>query len=136
LQETFYRPDSEVLRTTRTLPAAIYNLAHTLLVQSQTGCVFAPIRAMQYMAVLDAAEFIFVDRERPGLIELAWQSFHPGSRTALEDPVPFDLVYYDERAALTMQRLIAEFYKALVLLSERRVTGSPPAKILSFSRKH
>lgn len=125
-----------MLRTTRTLPAAIYNLAHTLLVQSQTGCVFVPIRTMQYMAVLDAAEFIFVDRERPGLIELAWQSFHPGSRTALEDPVPFDLVYYDERAALTMQRLIAEFYKALVLLSERRVTGSPAAKILSFSRKH
>ena len=125
-----------MLRTTRTLPAAIYNLAHTLLVQSQTGCVFVPIRTMQYMAVLDAAEFIFVDRERPGLIELAWQSFHPGSRIALEDPVPFDLVYYDERAALTMQRLIAEFYKALVLLSERRVTGSPAAKILSFSRKH
>lgn len=124
-----------MLRTTRTLPPAIYNLAHTLLVQSQTGCVFVPIRTMQYMAVLDAAEFIFVDRERPGLIELAWQSFHPGSRTALEDPVPFDLVYYDERAALTMQRLIAEFYKALVLLSERRVTDSPPAKILSFSRK-
>ena len=132
MQETFYRPDSEVLRTTRTLPAAIYNLAHTLLVQSQTGCVFVPIRAMQYMAVLDAAEFIFVDRERPGLIELAWQSFHPGSRTALEDPVPFDLVYYDERAALTMQRLIAEFYKALVLLSERRVTDSPPAKNSQF----
>lgn len=121
-----------MLRTTRTLPAAIYNLAHTLLVQSQTGCVFVPIRAMQYMAVLDAAEFIFVDRERPGLIELAWQSFHPGSRTALEDPVPFDLVYYDERAALTMQRLIAEFYKALVLLSERRVTDSPPAKNSQF----
>lgn len=84
------------------------------------------------MAVLDAAEFIFVGRERPGLIELAWQSFHPGSRTALEDPVPFDLVYYDERAALTMQRLIAEFYKALVLLSERRVTDSPPAKNSQF----
>ena len=132
MQETFYRPDSEVLRTTRTLPAAIYNLAHTLLVQSQTGCVFVPIRAMQYMAVLDAAEFIFVDRERPGLIELAWQSFHPGSRTALEDPVPFDLVYYDERAALTMRRLIAEFYKALVLLSERRVTDSSPAKNSQF----
>ncbi|BBP05836.1 hypothetical protein TPL01_07430 [Sulfuriferula plumbiphila] len=135
MQESFYRPDSELLRTTRTLPAAIYNLAHTLLAQSQTGCVFVPIRTMQYMAVLDKAEFIFVDRERPGLIELAWQSFHPGSRIALEDPVPFDLVYYDKRAAHTMQRLVAEFYKALMLLSERRIADAPPAKILSFSRK-
>lgn len=136
LQETFYRPDSELLRTTRTLPAAIYNLAHTLLVQSQTGCVFVPIRAIQYMAVLDTAEFIFVDRERPGVIELSWQSFHPGRRTALEEPVPFDLVYYDERAAQTMQRLVTEFHKALIHLSERRIADVPPVKILSFSRKY
>lgn len=135
MQETFYRPDKELLRTTRTLPAAIYNLAYTLLVQSPTGCVFVPIRAMQYMAVLDTAEFIFVDRERPALIELAWQAFHPGSRAALEDPVQFDLVYYDERAAHTMQRLVTEFHKALMLLSERRKAATPAARILSFSRK-
>lgn len=135
MQETFYRPDKELLRTTRTLPAAIYNLAHTLLVQSQTGCVFVPIRAMQYMAVLDTAEFIFVDRERPALIELAWQTFHPGSRAGLADPVPFDLVYYDERAAHTMQRLITEFHQALILLSKRRIAATSQAKILSFSRK-
>lgn len=135
LQETFSRSDNERLRVERSLPAALYNRAHTLLTHSQTGCVFVPIRTMQYMAVLDATEFIFVDRERPSLIELAWQSFHPGSRTALEEPVRYDLVYYDERAAITMQRLVVEFNKALILLAERRGVGAPPAKILSFSRK-
>ncbi|MES2407106.1 MAG: hypothetical protein V4528_07275 [Pseudomonadota bacterium] len=135
MQETFYRPDIELFRTTRSLPAALYNRAHTLLTQSQTGCVFVPIRTMQYMAVLDAAEFIFVDRERPDLIELAWQSFHPGHRDSLEDPVPFELVHYDERAASTMQRLIVEFNKALILLAKRRAVDMKPARILSFSRK-
>lgn len=135
MQETFYRPDIEFLRTPRTLPAATYNLAHALLVQSQTGCVFVPIRAMQYMAVLDTAEFIFVDRERPSLIELAWQSFHPGSRVALADPVAFDLVYYSANAAITMQRLPMEFHKALLLVSERQIAGAPPARILNFARK-
>lgn len=135
MQETFYRPDIELLRISRTLPAATYNLAHALLAHSQTGCMFVPIRAMQYMAVLDAAEFIFVDREKPGFIELSWQSFHPGSRVALSDPVPFDLVYYDANAELTMQRLPVEFHKALALISGRQIAGTPPARILNFERR-
>ena len=55
VEETFYRPP-ETGREARTLPGPVYNLAHGLLAQSGTGCVFVPIRSMQYMAVLDAGE--------------------------------------------------------------------------------
>lgn len=135
MQETFYRPDFELLCVSRTLPAATYNRAHTLLARSQTGCVFVPIRPMQYMAVLDGDEFIFVDRTKPRLIELCWRSFHPGDRAALTDPVPFDLVYYDKNAEITMKRLPMEFHKALALIAERQITGAPSARILNFERK-
>lgn len=90
---------------------------------------------MQYMAVLDAAGFIFVDREKPGLIKLSWQAFHPGSRVALTAPVPFDLVYYGATAEITMQRLPTEFQKALASISGRQIAGTPPARILNFEWK-
>ena len=61
-EETFYRP-AETGREERLLPAPVYNLTHLLLAQTDSGCVFVPIRSMQYMAVLDAEESIFVHRE-------------------------------------------------------------------------
>ncbi len=74
---------------------------------------------MQYLAVLDNKEFIFVDREGGRMIELAWQLFRPGERTALDAPVAYEAVYYSASGAQTMQRLQGEFHKALLLLEQR-----------------
>jgi len=128
--ETFYRR-TETSRELRTLPAETYNLAHLLLVHAGGECVFVPIRTMQYLAVIDRDEFIFVDREQRRWIEIAWQRFHPGERRALDAPVPYEAVYYSPAARETMKRLQGEFLKALQGLQGR--TPSPvTARILPW----
>jgi hypothetical protein len=111
-EETFYRRE-ETGREPRTLPADTYNLAHLLLAQAREGCVFVPIRSMQYLAVIDRDEFIFVDREQRRWVEIAWQHFRPGDRQALDEPVAYESVYYSDKARETMKRLQGEFLKAL-----------------------
>jgi hypothetical protein len=133
MEETFFR-SSERRREKRTLPAATYNLAHTLLHQSSTGCVFVPIRSMQYMAVIDREEFIFVDREGARMIEISWQKFDPHQRTSLDDPVPYEAVYYGEKAEETMKRLQGEFHKALESLAGKRTFGEP-ARVIKLERR-
>jgi hypothetical protein len=118
METRFYRGDP-IARQDSTLPAEVYNLAHTLLARAN-GCLFVPIRSMQYLAVLDAEEFIFVDGRNRAWVELAWQSFRPQVRTALDQPVPFEVVHYLPQAAETMRRLRGEFQRALVLLDERQ----------------
>ena len=73
MEERFYR-EQEIARLPAFLPAATYNLAHTLLARAGT-CLFVPIRSLQYMAVLDAEEFLFVDRQHKSWVELAWHHF-------------------------------------------------------------
>jgi len=121
VEETFYRR-GEVARESRVLPAATYNLAHVLLARAVNGCLFVPIRSMQYLAVLDKEEFIFVDREGGRMIEIAWKHFQPGERTALDAPVSYEAVYYSASGVQTMQRLQGEFHKALMLLEQRAPT--------------
>jgi len=132
VEESFYR-DEEISREPCTLPAATYNLAHTLLTQSGQGCLFVPIRSMQYMAVIDHEEIIFVDREGARMIELAWQRFNPKARAALDEPVPYELVYYMEKGRETMKRLAREFHQALTQLAQKR-SFSGPAKVLKLRR--
>ena len=129
MEERFYR-EEEIARLTGSLPAATYNLAHTLLARAG-ACLFVPIRSMQYMAVLDAEEFIFVDSQNKAWVELAWQHFRPQSRDALDAPVPFDIVHYSPRAAATMQRLPGAFHQALMVLAERQKPAEPAA-VLSW----
>jgi hypothetical protein len=114
---SLYRGD-EILREPRYLPALTYNLGHTLLTRS-SGCVFVPIRTMQYLAIVDAEEIVFVDRETSGMIQLAWQHFLPQARTALDERVPYEVVYYMANAWHVMARLQVEFPRALHLLSQR-----------------
>jgi len=129
-EETFYRRD-EVAREPRTLPAATYNLAHVLLAHAAGGCLFVPIRSMQFLAVLDNEEFIFVDREGGRLIEIAWQHFRPGERSALDAPVAYEAVYYSASGAQIMPRLQTEFRKALVQL-EHRAPAHAPARVVKL----
>ncbi len=130
MEITCYR-DREMASELRSLPAATYNLAHTLLDRSPSGCLFVPIRAMQYLAILDAEEFVFLDGERKCWIDIAWQGFRPQTRTSLDEPVPYQAVYYQPDAAQIMARLQAELPRALNNLAAKgRLAGS--ARVLKF----
>jgi hypothetical protein len=130
MEITCYR-DPELARESRFLPAATYNLAQTLFSRSTAGCLFVPIRAMQYLAILDAEEFVFLDGERKCWIDIAWQNFRPQLRTTLEDPVAFQAVYYRAESARLMPRLQAELPRALnELAAKGRI--AEPARVLKF----
>lgn len=129
MEERFYR-EQEIARLPAFLPAATYNLAHTLLARAEK-CLFVPIRSLQYMAVLDAEEFIFVDSQNKAWVELAWQHFHPQARASLDERVPFEVVHYLPQAADTMKRLPGEFHQALLLLAERQKPDAP-AIVIAF----
>lgn len=116
------------MRVPASLTAATYNLAHTLLARAGQ-CLFVPIRSLQYMAVLDAEEFIFVDSQNKAWVELAWQHFRPQTRASLDERVPFEVVHYLPQAAETMQRLPGEFHQALQLLSKRQKPAIPATVI-------
>jgi len=133
MQESCHR-EQEIARLPAFLPAATYNLAHTLLARAD-ACLFVPIRSMQYMAVLDAEEFIFVDSQNKAMVELAWQNFRPQARESLDERVPFEVVRYLPQAAETMKRLPAEFHGALLLLAERQKPGTP-ATVINLPTRH
>jgi hypothetical protein len=131
VEEAFCRR-AEVGREARHLPAAVYNLARLLLTRAPQGCLFVPIRAMQYLAVLDREEFIFVDREGGRFIELAWREFQAGERSALDAPVAYAAVYYSPAAAAVMARLQGEFARALTQL-EGREAPPGPARVIKLT---
>jgi len=72
--ESFQR-EQPLAQMASALPATTYNLTRILLTASSTGCVFVPIRSMQYLAVVDAEEIIFVDSQHKRWGEVAWQRF-------------------------------------------------------------
>jgi alpha-D-ribose 1-methylphosphonate 5-triphosphate synthase subunit PhnH len=127
---TCYR-NQEVKREPRQLPAATYNIALTLLARSTTGNLFIPIRAMQFLAIMDAEELIFLDGERKCWIDIAWRKFHPQARTSIDEPVEYEAVYYTETAEKLMSRLQAELPRALQELAKKS-TVEGPAKVLKF----
>jgi len=130
MEERFYRAQ-EIVRVPGFLPAATYNLAHTLLARAGI-CLFVPIRNLQYMAVLDAEEFIFVDSANKAWVEFAWQRFRPQVRASLDERVPFEVVHYSPQAAQTMTRMLVEFQCALQRLAERD-RPHENAKVLPFT---
>lgn len=132
-EESFFRGD-EIGRTPSSLPAHIYNLAHLLIQRSDSGHVFVPIRSMQYLAVLDGEEYIFVDREHPHDVELAWRDFRSSARTDLNQPVPFEVVYYLEQGHRTMLRLHSEFAHALDQFAGKQPHSSEPAKVIPLAK--
>ncbi|MDA8093885.1 MAG: hypothetical protein M0T84_08240 [Betaproteobacteria bacterium] len=116
----------------RELPAASYNLAHVLLARSR-GVAFVPIRSMQFLAIIDPEEIVFVDHLRKDLAVIAWQRFRPQARGALDDPVPYRAVYYREDGPALMRRLQAELPKALAALAAKAHEAAP-ARVLRFTR--
>lgn len=130
MEITCYR-NPEVASESRFLPAATYNLATTLLSRSKTGTLFVPIRTMQYLAILDGEEFVFLDGERKCWVDIAWRHFKSHARTALDEPVAYEVVYYSEQASSLMPRLQAEFPHALQMLAGKSHLEGP-ARILKF----
>ncbi len=123
--------DQEANYEPRFLPATTYNLAITLLARSASGNLFVPIRAMQYLAILDAEEFVFLDGERKCWIDIAWRNFRSQARTSLDQPVEYDAVYYRHGQAAIMARLQTEFPRALqALASKAKFDG--PARVIKF----
>ena len=130
MEITCYR-DQEASHESRYLPAATYNLAITLLARSETRNLFVPIRSMQYLAILDAEEFVFLDGERKCWIDIAWRNFRSSARTSLEQPVEYDVVYYRHGQAAIMARLQTEFPRALQALA-RKTKLDGPARVIKF----
>jgi len=133
--ETFFLPN-EVERKSWSLPAEIYNLYHTLQMRCDTGHVFVPIRNMQFMAVLDKNEIVFVDSqsyavskdEGGRLILIAWKFSDSHDRDALTDPMPCEVVFYERQNKDLQLRLIAEFRQAMELMDKRYRDDQLPAK--------
>lgn len=125
VEETFYKPP-EIHRDHRQLPAETYNLARLLLNRSSSDCLFIPVRSMQYLAIMDKEEIVFVHREGGRMVEIAWERFAPQLRANLVEPVSYDAVYFSAEAPRIMNRLQAEFHKALIQMDnkgENRETG-------------
>jgi hypothetical protein len=131
--ESFER-EKALMRVAMTLPAASYNLTRILLAASEARCVFVPLRGMQYLAVVDADEIIFVDSQHKRWVEVAWQDFKPQARAALDEPVAYHAVFYTPDGGETQLRLQAELHAALTLLDTRR-RPTTPAHILPLPRK-
>ncbi len=130
MELTCYR-DAALSQEARTLPAATYNLAITLLEQTPHGCLFVPIRSMQYLAVIDHEEFVFIDGMRKCWIDIAWRQFHPQQRHALNEAVNYLAVNYQAGSAALMPRLQAELARALTALSLQQ-RPLQPARVLKF----
>jgi hypothetical protein len=125
--------NAEFRREPRLLPAVVYNTAHLLLEHSREGVVFVPIRSMQYLAVIDHEEIIFLDSEHKSWVEIAWQNFRPQRRSSLDEPVPYEAVYYNPEAAETMKRLLSEFPPALKVLAAKDAPATG-ARVIKFDR--
>ena len=133
--ETFFLP-KEVERKQWSVPAGIYNLYRALQMHCHAGHVFVPIRNMQFMAVLDKNEIVFVDSqsyavskdEGGRLILVAWKFAESIDRDALTDPVPCEVVFYEKHHRDLQLRLISEFRQAMELMDQRYRNEQLPAK--------
>ncbi len=133
--ETFFRP-AELERERLSIPAALFNRCRLLVARCESEHVFVPIRSMQYLAVIDRQEIIFVDNhggyavsngEGGRLIVVAWVFQQDTGRDSLNEPVTIELVFYSADTREIHRRLMSEFPKALDRLEEKqRESGCEP----------
>jgi hypothetical protein len=122
-----------LLRESLTIPAALYNRCRLLLTRSELPHLFVPIRSMQFLAVINRHEIIFIDHqggytvqdgEGGRLITLAWQFPTEEPRASLNEPVKMELVHYREDVKALHQRIMSEFPSVLEELSEKALLDS------------
>ncbi len=130
-QETFFRP-AELARESLTIPAPLYNRCRLLHARSELPHLFVPIRSMQFLAIVDRREIIFIDHQggyavQDGvggrLIVLAWQFASAEPRASINEPVPITLVHYREDVRALHRRIMSEFPLALERLGEKMEGG-------------
>jgi len=128
VRETFFRPP-EYTRERSTLPAAVYNDLQLLLKRSGCKSLFVPIRSMQFQAVVEAGEIVFVDNHggyahQDGvggrLIRIAWRPSPAPERESLSGPVACEILYFFPSLKETQRRLMSEFPPILRQLLQRR----------------
>ncbi|MEA3291236.1 MAG: hypothetical protein U9Q71_02865, partial [Pseudomonadota bacterium] len=124
--ETFFRPP-ELTREKIKIPAVLFNRCRLMLQRCEYDHIFVPIRSMQFIAVIDDEEVIFVDslnyavRDDEGgrMILLAWGIVQEEVRDSLSAPVSVDLIHYAPTSRDLHRRVMVELPKALDLLEER-----------------
>lgn len=143
IHETFFRP-AELARERSHIPAVLYNRCRLLLNRCDRRHLFVPIRAMQFQAVVDRREIIFIDHqggyavqdgEGGRLITLAWQFCAEQTRASLDLPVKMELVHYRQDVKNLQRRIMSEFPPALAQLIEKAGCGEAPKAclVLPFS---
>ncbi|MGA7983276.1 MAG: hypothetical protein WCA32_23995 [Chromatiaceae bacterium] len=145
VRETFFRPE-EHSRQHSSLPADIINAMRTLLTRSGGNCLFVPIRSMQYQAVVERDEIVFVDAqggyahqdgEGGRLIRIAWQPAPVSERESLTAPVTCDVVYYFADLREVQRRLLTEIRPALEQIIRRQLERTACAvepRVVPFRR--
>lgn len=128
---SLYR-DEALSTESRALRAQTYNMGHVLLAKNPDGVVFLPIRSMQFLAILDTEEWVFVDGEKKHLIEVAWQKFRPQVRNAIDEAVPFEAVFYTEASLSLMPRLESAVHEALFQEVNRGQQEKQQGNVLPF----
>ncbi len=128
VRETFFRPD-EHSRELSALPAGLVNGLWLLLARHGRENLFVPIRTMQYQAIVDRDEVVFVDshggyahQDGVGgrLIRLAWRPRPAAERDSISAPVPCEIVYYFPDLQTIHRRLITELNPVIALNLERQ----------------
>jgi len=133
--ETFFLP-KEVERKKWSVPAETYNLYRSLLKRCTTGHAFIPIRSLQFMAILDNSEIVFVDSqsyayskdEGGRLILITWAFSSTQDRDALNQPMPCEVIFHEKKNPDLQLRLIAEFKQSMELMDTRYRDKQFPAK--------
>ena len=141
--QSFFTPD-EFSCLQEPLLASTYNLAHVLLNRSESEHVFVPIRSMQYLAVIEAEAFWFVDslayavrgNEGGRMITVSWHPTKSASeREGLDQHLDCRVVFYEKDMSDIQTRLRSEFLQAMRQLDQRYRDQHIPAggaKILSL----
>jgi len=119
----------------RTLPADYYNKLQLLFAHAHNKQVFIPIRSMQFLAVFDKQEVIFVHSSSKQCIQLSWHHFKPQQRDTLHDPVAYQCDYYEAESLDIMLRLHGEFYRALEIMEEKQPKPKPASVTSLLDRK-
>jgi hypothetical protein len=127
--ELSFERGKEIDREVRQLPAEYYRKILLLFSRNRKSSLFVPIRSMQYLAIVDQEEIVFVDGQGPRIIELAWRDFRPGEREDLRAPVSYTCIYYEDKGLRNMGRLQGEFLKALDLLEHRQPRSGEAATV-------
>jgi len=139
VRETFFRPP-EHSRRQSALRAALYNALQLLLRRHEGGSLFVPIRSMQYLAVVEREEVIFVDSqggyahqdgEGGRIIRIAWRPAPPEQRASLSEPVPCEVVFYFPDLKEVQWRLMSELPPVL----ERELQGQRETALRTIERR-